>query len=338
MLPSTEPKMPQAEVLIVVAVPSSTTGTYTAMNSLGRQLVGSYPLFQSPTTPGRTNISILFQESAALEHSVLEAADALVLILDGQLGLDPHSIALWTHAVDLSLPRHIGAVHVATGRADFDELIAVATRVLEPDLMVRYLPIDAEETDAIVGQYDLLTADIHDCSSGVPVIRHGDPEHVSLTADRRNDLFEELAHAGLTDGSLETHLQGMPVSIPALIEAWTDQHIVSITALDDQTGAHILQEWFVHLSSRWVPALNQAEDFKSIDLATARVGIGIGLGLARMWGQVLSNSHLEVVAEDAVVAIVPVAQTSGCLVAEGIVLNQTVRVSGSADLVSAPRF
>ena len=161
---------------------------------------------------------------------------------------------------------------------------------------------------------------------------------MSLTADRRDDLFEELAHAGLSDGSLETHLQGMPVSIPALIDAWTDQHIVSITALDNQAGGHIIQEWFTHLSARWVPVVNQAEDSTSIDVATARLGIGIGLGLARMWGAALSNLQLEVVADGTVVSIVPSAQTSGCLVAEGIALGQTVRARGSADLVSAPRF
>ena len=305
---------------------------------MGRDLVGIYPLFQTPKSSNEAQISILIQDSAALEYSVLEAADAFVLIIDGQLGLDPNSMALWTQAVDLSMPRHIGAVHVATGRADFDELIAVATRVLEPDLMVRYLPIDAEETDAIVGQYDLLTADIHDCSTGVPVIRHGDPEHVALTADRRDDLFEELAHAGLTDDSLETHRQGMPVSIPALIDAWGDPHIVSITALDDHAGAHILHDWFAHLTPRWIPAVNQEEDFTSIDLTSDRLGIGIGPGIARMWGSVPKGTLLEVVAEESVTGILPSAETTGCLVAEGVVLDQTVRVCGSADLVSAPRF
>jgi len=330
--------MPQAEVLIVVAVPSSITGNYAANNALGHDLSGIYPLFQLATSSQETRISILIQECATLEHSVLEAADALVLILDGQLGLDPQSMSIWTHAVDESLPRHIGAVHVTTGRADFDELIAVATRVLEPDLMVRYLPIDDEETDAIVGQYDLLTADIHDCSSGVPVIRHGDPEHVSLTADRRDDLFEELAHAGLTDGSLETHLQGMPVSIPALIDAWTDQQIVSITALDNQAGAHILREWFEHLPSRWIPVVKIGEQFTSIELSPVRLGVGIGRGIARMWGAKSNDSVLEVSSGDSVLSIQPGTETSGCLIAEGVGVDLTVRVHGSADLVSAPRF
>jgi hypothetical protein len=338
MLPSTEPQMPQAEVLIVVAVPSSITGNYVANNALGHDLSGLYPLFQLARSSHETRISILIQECATLEHSVLEAADALVLILDGQLGLDPQSMAIWTQAVDESLPRHIGAVHVATGRADFDELIAVATRVLEPDLMVRYLPIDDEDTDAIVGQYDLLTADIHDCSTGVPVIRHGDPEHVSLTADRRDDLFEELAHAGLTDGSLETHLQGMPVSIPALIDAWTDQQIVSITALDNQAGAHILREWFEHLPSRWIPVVKIGEQFTSIELSPARLGVGIGRGIARMWGAKSNDSVLEVSSAESVLSIQPGMETSGCLIAEGVGLDLTVRVRGSADLVSAPRF
>jgi len=338
MLPSQDPQMPQVEALFVVCVPSTATGIYFAASCLGAQVQGTYPLLQPhENTPGR-NISLLIQASNAIEDTVLEAADGLMLILDGELGLDPHSISVWSKATDMSLPRHLGAVHVATGRADFDELIAIATRVLEPDLMVRYLPIDSEDDDAIVGQYDLLTADIHDCSSGIPVIRHGDPEHVALTADRRDDLFEELAHAGLADDAFDTHLQGMPVSIPALADAWTNEHIVSITALDNQVGVHILDEWFASVPTRWIPVVTEDSYVTSAADSRSPVGVGIGTGVARMWAGAVQSGSLEIVIGEEVRPVVVQSQTSGCLIAEGIEPEATIRLVGSAALVSVPRF
>jgi len=273
-----------------------------------------------------------------MADSVLEAADAMLLILDGKLGLDAQSIEIWSAAADLSLPRHIGAINVATGRADFDELIAIATRVLEPDLMVRYLPIDSEDDDSIVGQYDLLTADIHDCSSGAPVIRHGDPEHVSLTADRRDDLFEELAHAGLADAFLDTHRQGLPVSIPSLVSAWSNEHIVSITTVDHQVGAHILDEWFGHLTPRWVPVVTTEDQATSIDLVEECSGVGIGDGIARIWGPISKDSAYEVFEDSVATPIAIQIQSSGCLLASGIHPGATVRAEGSSIAVLVPRF
>jgi hypothetical protein len=338
MLPSPDPQLPQAEVLIVVCVQNGLSGDYVIEHCLGGDLVGGYPLFQHETSMGSTNFSLLVRSSDALEESVLEAADAILLILDGQQGLDAQSMAIWTKAVDLSLPRHIGAIHVATGRADFDELIAIATRVLEPDLMVRYLPIDSEDDDSIVGQYDLLTADIHDCTSGAPVIRHGDPEHVSLTVDRRDDLFEELAHAGLADDFLTTHRQGLPVSIPSLVEAWSDEHIVSITALDNQVGAHILHEWFGHVEPRWLPVVTEGDEATSIHLSEQRAGVGVGDGIARVWGPMSADATYEVCSGTSVEPITVQAQTSGCLLVTAVVAGSTVRIQGSGIAVLVPRF
>ena len=338
MLPSQDPHMPQAEALFVVCVPSASTGAYLAQECLGNAVQGTYPLLQPASGGDDRNISLLIQCSDSIEDTVLEAADGLVLILDGAVGLDPHSMSVWSKATDLSIPRHIGAVHVTTGRADFDELIAVATRVLEPDLMVRYLPIDSEDDDSLVGQYDLLTADIHDCSTGTPVVRHGDPEHVALTADRRDDLFEELAHAGLADEVLDTHRQGLPVSIPALTDAWRDEHIVSITALDNQVGVHILSEWFAQMPLRWIPVVSEGDYATAIDQSGVAIGVGIGHTIARMWAGRPQDGNLEVMCDEMVQPLVVEGWASGCLIAQGVEPGSTVRVPGSTSVVSVPRF
>jgi len=330
--------MPQVEALIVVCVPSDATGGYLVDHCLGSEFQGEYPLLQMSMGTQNRNITLHIQSSDSLQETVIEAADGLILILDGELGLDPASMSIWSKATDLSIPRHIGAVRVTNGRADFDELIAIATRVLEPDLMVRYLPIDSETDDTVVGQYDLLTADIHDCSTGFPVIRHGDPEHVALTSDRRDDLFEELAHAGLADDSLESHRQGLPVSIPSLVDAWSDEHIVSITALDNQVGVHILFEWMRTIPARWIPAVSRSHVSTSVYEDASFIGIGIGHNIARVWGRFERGEALEVLCGELVEPITVECHTTGVLMANEIRFGCTVRPVGSDAEISVPRF
>jgi hypothetical protein len=92
---------------------------------------------------------------------ILESCDAFVASLDGAAGVDPKIVEFWSSARDVTLPRHILAFNVVNGRADFDELCAIASRVLEPDLLVRYLPIDSDDELSLTGVYDILTSEIH---------------------------------------------------------------------------------------------------------------------------------------------------------------------------------
>jgi len=327
------------EVLVVVCVPDSQTAALARKNILTDEWQGSLPLFSRLDKARGCSVSLIICESAGISETTIEASDALLMILDGERGLDPASVAVWNSAIDHSIPRHLGAVRAASGRADFDELVAIAVRVLEPDALVRYLPIESEDDDTFVGQYDLLTGDIHDCTNGTPEIRHGDPEHVALTADRRDDLFEELAHAGLADEFLDIHLQGLPVSIPGLVSAWNDDSIVAMTALDNGVGTHIVQEWLSGLCARWIPTVDSGGQLASVAETQERLGVGVGPDLARMWGEQSVDEALELVHDDQELEpLVVEAQTSGVLLSTGLVAGQTVRVAGSDVTVLVPRF
>jgi len=320
-------------------VPDSADAALTVQNILSEDWNGAFPLFSRTDIPAGRTVSLIICESANISETTIEATDALLMILDGERGLDPASVEVWNRAIDHSIPRHLGAVRAASGRADFDELVAIALRVLEPDVLVRYLPIESEDDESFVGQYDLLTGDIHDCTNGRPDIRHGDPEHVALTADRRDDLFEELAHAGLADEFLDIHLQGLPVSIPGLVTAWSDDSIVAMTALDDGVGVHILQQWFSGIAPRWIPSVDSQDVSGSVTETRARLGVGIGPGLVRMWGEPSAVESLELVQQDHKTVLLTVdVQTSGFLMASGVEAGQTVRMLGTHDVVLVPRF
>jgi hypothetical protein len=179
------------------------------------------------------------------------------------------------------------------GRADFDELCAIASRVLEPDLLVRYLPIDSDDELSLTGVYDILTSEIHALIDGQWVTKAADPEHIAITSSAREDLFDQLAYLGLDDSTLENHTSGLPISVTKLEMAWLHPDVVTITPIDDEVGVHTFSDWISTLKSVWVPVLNVADTSCDAFEATERVGISITENLARMWGSETGSALFE---------------------------------------------
>jgi hypothetical protein len=74
-------------------------------------------------------VAIVHRPSQA-DPRILESCDAFVASLDGAAGVDPKIVEFWSNARDVTLPRHILAFNVVNGRADFDELCAIAVAYL----------------------------------------------------------------------------------------------------------------------------------------------------------------------------------------------------------------
>jgi hypothetical protein len=228
-------------------------------------------------------VAIVHRPSQA-DLRVLESCDAFVASLDGAAGVDPKTVEFWSSARDVTLPRHILAFNVVNGRADFDELCAIASRVLEPDLLVRFLPIDSDDELSLTGVYDILTSEIHALIDGQWVTKGADPEHIAITSSAREDLFDQLAYLGLDDSTLENHTSGLPISVTKLETAWLHPDVVTITPIDDEVGVNTFSNWISTLKPVWVPVLNVANTSCDAFEATERVGISITEDLARMWG------------------------------------------------------
>jgi hypothetical protein len=228
-------------------------------------------------------VAIVHRPSQA-DPRILESCDTFVASLDGAAGVDPKIVEFWSNARDVTLPRHILAFNVVNGRADFDELCAIASRVLEPDLLVRYLPIDSDDELSLTGVYDILTSEIHALIDGAWVTKAADPEHIAITSSAREDLFDQLAYLGLDDSTLENHTSGLPISVTKLEAAWLHPDVVTITPIDDEVGVNTFSNWISTLKPVWVPVLNVADTSCDAFEATERVGISITEDLSRMWG------------------------------------------------------
>lgn len=236
------------------------------------------------TFPNFPNVVAIVHRPSQADQRILNSSDAFVASLDGAAGVDPKIVEFWNAAKDETLPRHILAFNVVNGRADFDELCAIASRVLEPDLLVRYLPIDADDELSLTGVYDILTSEIHALIDGSWITKAADPEHIAITSSAREDLFDQLAYLGLDDLTLENHQSGLPISVTKLEAAWSHPDVVTITPVDDGVGVSTFNNWIAILNPVWVPVLTVSEQACEAFEANERVGIAITEEFARMWG------------------------------------------------------
>jgi hypothetical protein len=255
--------------------------------------------------------------------------DALVGIVDGEIGVPSLFQKSWESARDFDLPRVLLAVRSANGRADFDELVAIARKALEPDAVVRYLPLYREDGVSYEGLYDALRAELTVSGRVMPA----DVEHRQLTTDTTDVLVDVLAHAGLTDAALDQHRSGMPVSLPALEQAWASPHITPMLPADDGVAGTVLAHWLGGLPAAATAVVCQGDETIDAVVATEPVGVGIMAGAARVWGAA-APIELEVVGPTGVRGVV---ECRGPLCRNRLIeVGDTLRQPGSRSLAFLP--
>jgi hypothetical protein len=334
MLPSSDAHTGHPHVLIYV-ITSETSDLAQVYANIGANPVSKNSSFA--TFAKYSNVVAIVHRPSQADHRILDACDAFVASLDGAAGVDPKIMEFWSMARDVTLPRHILAFNVVNGRADFDELCAISSRVLEPDLLVRYLPIDSDDELSLTGVYDILTSEIHALIDGEWITKAADPEHIAITSSAREDLFDQLAYLGLDDSTLDNHTSGLPISVTKLETAWSHPDVVTITPIDDGVGASTFGNWLSVLNPVWVPVLSVADNTYEAFEARERVGIAITETLARMWGpggdmKLVQRIASEVMSIDVVEAN-PVAVLSNNLTA-----GATISTENSVAVLVAPTF
>ena len=283
------------------------------------------------------NLVAIVHRPSQADLRILESCDGFVASLDGAAGVDPKIIEMWSTARDATLPRHILAFNVVGGRADFDELCAISSRVLEPDLLVRYLPIDSDDELSLTGVYDILTSEIHAIVESNWITRAADPEHIAITSSAREDLFDQLAYLGLDDTTLENHKSGLPISVTKLETAWSHPDVVTITPIDDGIGVGTFANWLDTLKPVWIPVLSDGEMVCEAFETSERIGIAITEHLVRMWGADLDKNLFEQISHD----LNPLAITESNLVAvlsSGLTPGSTISTLNSSAVLVAPTF
>ena len=334
MLPSQDAPTGHPHVLIYVITSETSDLEQVYVN------MGANPV--SKTSPFATFekfphlVAIVHRPSQA-DQRILESCDAFVASLDGSAGVDQKIIELWTCARDATLPRHILAFNVVNGRADFDELCAIASRVLEPDLLVRYLPIDSDDELSLTGVYDILTSEIHALIDSNWITKAADPEHIAITSSAREDLFDQLAYLGLDDLTLENHQSGLPISVTKLEHAWSHPDVVTITPIDDGIGASTFSNWLLTLEPVWVPVLSDGDIACEAFDATQRIGIATTEHFGRMWGPEAVIELFES-ATGQMTAIEIVESNKVAIFATRLTPGNTIRVQNSSAVLVAPTF
>ena len=298
----------------------------------------------SPNIDSQVNIfsnfggAILALNEAECSESVLCASDAVVFVIDGNIGLSNDMQALWHLAQDNDSPRTVAILNPVTGRADFRECVASVNRVMSDDVLVRFEVIDNDDSSQAIGLYDLLTAEIVDYSSKTAVRRPADAEHLSLTQELSDELIDELAHAALSDSAFANFQADLPISLPGLVTAWNSDHIVSATPIDGVIGIDVLTQWLCARTARWTPVVEIAEGqtVSILDVPDA-IGIGIGGGWIRLWhnNETQAATRFEVIdVHSGAITFNPghLQYLAECN------FGQTVRNQASSAIVQEPRF
>lgn len=335
-LPSASDAATNRHVLIYLVAPDSADLVHIS-NDLGTIALDSTPLILGHPEPEFAHIRFLVTSDSAMDPRLAESCDALLAVLDGTTGVGPGTITAWNLARDLNTPRHFAVTGTVNGRIDFDELAAVATRTMEPDLLVRYLPIDTDDEAGLAGIFDVLTTDIHEVTDSKVTIRPSDPEHVILTADRRDDLFDQLAHLGLDDQALANHRAGLPISVTKLEAAWNHPDAISITPIENQVGYRIIKAWLSTLKPHWIPTITQNGITIDVTESQSRVGVAITESVARMWS---TKSETPIVAWDrnSTISVSPQFEDDSILIADHLVAGMTLSQSPNDCELVTPIF
>lgn len=273
-----------------------------------------------------------------INHNILECADACLLIIDGNIGVSPQIIDTFREAQDASIPICVGVNNSINGRADFDEVYAVVQRVMDDDALARYLPIESDQDEGIAGLFDLLTTDLHVLEQNGIAIRQSDPEHVSLTVDKRADLIEILAHLGLSDDQLESMSAGNPISIPALEAAYNTSEVTQVIPIDAGVSRDVLVSWQKSLHPRWLPVVAGGEQTHSVDDVSFTVGLGIDKNLARVWNAQRSTWLERVTPKGSISDAIECTVRGSFMWATGLAKGDTIRPAESQVSVSNPNY
>lgn len=131
-----------------------------------------------------------------LSASPLEASDIAIFLVSAIDGISPADVEIWNTARELYIPSLILITDLTNGEIDFDDMSAIAGRLLDP-VLTPFLVLhdDSGNPTALI---DLDSLKISDYSTGVRVERDSDSEHKVLVFEFRKEYLEALEEFGQT--------------------------------------------------------------------------------------------------------------------------------------------
>jgi len=131
----------------------------------------------------------------------IEDSDAAIFIVSAIDGISTSDIELWNLARELYIPSLILITELSNDDTDFDDMSAIAGRMLDP-VQTPYLVLhdDNGNPTALI---NLDTLKLSDYSNGGRSERESDPEHKVLVFEFRKEYLEaieEFGESGFQDG------------------------------------------------------------------------------------------------------------------------------------------
>lgn len=135
--------------------------------------------------------------------SVIPTCDLALVVISAQEGVSQQLIRWWSAAREKQIPRLIAVTDIEKGEIDFDDIVLIAQRVLDP-VLTPYLVLHGENGDPI-GTISLETLETTDYSKTPPTHSQAESDLVELVNDFRTEFFahrDEFGEAGFADGLL----------------------------------------------------------------------------------------------------------------------------------------
>jgi elongation factor G len=147
----------------------------------------------------------------------LRATDAALFVVSAVGGLDARTAQLWEECASAGLPRAVVVTQLDRARADFDEAVALCQRLLGEGVLPLHVPMHADDDGGVAGVIDLLRLRVSDWSSGEPVERDPDPEHLELVETLRAELLEAIIAESEDETLLDRYLAGDELDAALLV-------------------------------------------------------------------------------------------------------------------------
>lgn len=157
----------------------------------------------------------------------LRAADAALFVVSAADGVGEATRAVWEECAAVGMPRALVVTKLDAARADFDEMVAMCSRVFadgDPEAVLPlYLPLYGDEAGPeghhpVAGLIGLLTQRLFDYSSGEHQARDPEPEHLPLIAEQRGRLIEGVISGSDDESLMDRYVAGETIDPTTLVD------------------------------------------------------------------------------------------------------------------------
>ncbi|NQW65180.1 MAG: hypothetical protein HQ452_04075 [Actinobacteria bacterium] len=133
----------------------------------------------------------------------LSGASLAIFMVNAQVGIDSNMVALWDACRESQLPRLLMVSGLSEGEIDFDDIVMIANRILDP-VVTPFLVLH-DESGQPNGLIDIATSQTYDYSKNPTKIATADEDLITLVSEfavEYQELLEEFGDAGFADGLL----------------------------------------------------------------------------------------------------------------------------------------